>query len=246
MGGKNIKISNGVEKKTQKISNPVRNKFLSGANGVKLQFLYSKIKEKEKLFDLYDEYQWFIDNNFPITLPKFYAKIYQENKNNKKLFIGKLNKEFNKIYNENIYQPKTERIKNNWQKMEKKVFNILKRLGLKAKNKYICYISLYGPLGQFKCPNIINLRVSSSKDIKEANRTITHELIHLLIYKKAKKLKLNYKQIEGVVDSFFLETDLKKIFPGYKRQKIAIYRKGIFKKAISPLPRLSRAKSRGR
>jgi len=63
-----------MEKETQKIS-----------NGVKLQFLCSKIKEKEKLIDIFSEYQWFIDNDFPIVLPKFYAEIYQENKNNKKL-----------------------------------------------------------------------------------------------------------------------------------------------------------------
>jgi len=132
--------------------------------------------------------------------------------------------------------------------MEKKVFDVLKRLGLKVKDKYICRISLYGPLGQFKCPNIINLRASSSKDIKEANRTITHELIHLLIYKKVKKLKLNYKQIEGVVDSFFLKTDLKKIFPEYKRQKIAIYKKDVLRKflSISPRPRRQERERGGR
>ena len=55
-----------MEKETQKIS-----------NGVKLQFLCSKIKEKEKLIDIFSEYQWFIDNDFPIVLPKFYAEIYQ-------------------------------------------------------------------------------------------------------------------------------------------------------------------------
>lgn len=31
---------------------------------MKLQFLYSKIKEKEKLLNIYKEYQWFIDNGF--------------------------------------------------------------------------------------------------------------------------------------------------------------------------------------
>jgi hypothetical protein len=36
---------------------------------MRLQFLYSKNKEKEKLLNIYDEYQWFIDNDFPIILP---------------------------------------------------------------------------------------------------------------------------------------------------------------------------------
>ena len=47
---------------------------------MRLQFLYSKNKEREKLLSIYDEYQWFIDNDFPIILPKFFAKIYQNNK----------------------------------------------------------------------------------------------------------------------------------------------------------------------
>jgi len=80
---------------------------------MRLQFLYSKNKEKEKLLNIYNEYQWFIDNDFPIILPKFYAKIYQ---NNKKLFVKKLNKELNKVYNKDNYQFKKETIKNNWQK----------------------------------------------------------------------------------------------------------------------------------
>ena len=92
------------------------------------------------------------------------------------------------------------------------------------------YFFVYGPSGQFNYPDSINLRVSNIKDIKEANKTIAHELIHLLIYNKAKKLKLNYKQTEGVVDLFFIETKLKTIFPQYKSQSIAIHNKRLFKK----------------
>lgn len=195
---------------------------------MKLQFLYSKIKEKEKLLDIYEEYQWFVDNNFPIVVPKFYTKIYQKNKKNKKNFVKELSIELNKKYDENDYQRKSEKIKNNWQKIEQDFFNTLKSFNFKIKDKYICYISLYGPSGQFNYPGVINLRVSNTKDIKEANKTIAHELIHLFIYNKVKRLKLNYKQIEGVVDLFFTETKLKTIFPRYKLQSIAIYNKRLF------------------
>ena len=84
---------------------------------MKLQFLYSKSKEKEKLLNIYEEYQWFIDNDFPIVLPEFYAKAYQKNKNNKKFFARELNMELDKIYNKSDYQLKSGRIKNNWQKI---------------------------------------------------------------------------------------------------------------------------------
>lgn len=195
-----------------------------------LQFLYSKIKEKEKLLNIYKEYQWFVDNDFPIVLPKFYAEIYQKNKNNKKVFAKKISRELNKIYNKKDYKIKREKIKNNWRKIEQEFFNILKDFTPHIKDKYICYVSLYGPEGQFKCPNIVNLRVKNSKDIKNADETIAHELIHLLVYNKAKKLKLNYKQTEGAVDLFFTETKLKIIFPQYKLQNMAIHNKKLFQK----------------
>ena len=196
---------------------------------MKLQFLYSKNKEKEKLLNVYDEYQWFIDNDFPIVLPKFYAKIYQ---NNKKLFAKKLNRELNKVYNKDNYQFKKEKVKNNWQEIEKNFFKILSNFNLKVRDKYFCHISLYGPEGQFNYPNIVNLRVANSKDIKNANETIAHEIIHLAIYNKVKKLKLNYEQTEGLVDLFFIETKLKDIFPNYNIQNIGDSNKELFYKII--------------
>lgn len=86
---------------------------------MKLQFLYSKNKEKEKLLNIYDEYQWFIDNDFPIVLPKLYAEIYRKNKNNKKLFTKALNVELNKIYNKKDCQFKTEKVKKTGKKLKK-------------------------------------------------------------------------------------------------------------------------------
>ena len=196
---------------------------------MKIQFLYSKNKEKEKLLNIYDEYQWFINNDFPIVLPKFYAEIYT---NNKKLFARPLGIELNKIYNRNNYQLKSEMIKNSWRKIEKKFFKILNKYNKKIKDKYFCYVSLYGPEGQFNYPNVVNLRVVNNKDIKNANETIAHEIIHLAIYNKVKKLKLNYQQIEGLVDLFFIETNLKDIFPKYKIQNIGVSNKKLFHKII--------------
>lgn len=197
---------------------------------MELQFLYSKIRERERLLKISKEYQWFIDNNFLVVLPKFYVETYRQNKNNKKIFTKKINEGLNKIYNENDYRVKRNKIENNWHKIGREFLNILNEFGFNIKNKYICYISLYGPEGQFKYPNVINLRVNNKKDIENANETISHELIHLLIYNKTKKLKLNYKQTEGMVDLFFTETKLKIIFPRYKLQSIAIHDKELFQK----------------
>jgi hypothetical protein len=199
---------------------------------MKLHFFYSKNKEKDRLLNIYDEYQWFIDNNFPITLPKFYDKAYKNNKKNKNYFSKQLDTELSNIYNKRIYQLKSEEIKNNWQKIEKEFFETLNKFNLKIKDKYFCYISLYGPEGQFNYPDIINLRTGNRRDVKNANETIAHEIIHLLIYTKVKKFKLNYQEIEGMVDLFFIETKLKDIFPRYKTQSIAIINKKLFHEII--------------
>ena len=199
---------------------------------MRIHFLHSKNKEKEKLLNIYDEYQWFIDNDFPIVLPKFYAELYENCKNNKKIFAKQIGMELNKIYDRNDYQIKSNAAKNNWRKVEKNFFEILNNFNLKVRDKYFCHISLYGPEGQFNYPDIVNLRVAKSKDIKNANETIAHEIIHLAIYNKAKKLKLNYEQIEGLVDLFFIETKLKDIFPNYKIQNIGDSNKKLFYKII--------------
>jgi len=199
---------------------------------MKLQFLYSKNKEKEKLLNIYDEYQWFVDNDFPIVLPEFYNEMYKNSKKNKKHFSKQLDAGLNKIYSRNDYQFKSEAVKSNWRKIENEFFEILNNFNLKVRDKYFCHISLYGPEGQFNYPDVVNLRVTNSKDIKNSNETIAHEIIHLLIYNKAKKLKLNYQQIEGLVDLFFIETKLKDIFLKYKIQNIGIANKKLFYKII--------------
>ncbi|MCX6723452.1 MAG: hypothetical protein NT094_05350, partial [Candidatus Staskawiczbacteria bacterium] len=187
---------------------------------MELRFLYSKEKKKKNLLHIFDEYQWFIDNNFHIVVPKFYAKVYGQNKHNRKAFASKMSKELNITYNKNNYQMNLQKIKTNWQKIEPKFFNIFKSFNFNLRDKYICYTLLYGPNGQFEYPNIINLRAQNRKDIAQANIIIAHEIIHLSIYNKAKKMELNYKQTEGVVDLFFTETELSKIFPQYGLQSV--------------------------
>ena len=79
------------------------------------------------------------------------------------------------------------------------------------------------------------MRANSKKDIKDANETIAHELIHLLIFNKVKKLKLEYEQREGMVDLFFIETKLKNLFPRYKLQSIAVHILFLYNSPRDPL-----------
>ena len=198
---------------------------------MRVLFLSLKEREKQRLLNIRFEYQWFLDNNFPIALPEFYKQLYQESKSKKDFKIS-LEKELDKIYNEKIYDKKVKIAKSEWGKIETKFFDVLRRYSLKIKDKYLCYVSLYGPEGQFKYPNIIDLRISNKSDLEQMNETTAHELIHLIILRKAERLKLDYKKTEGVVDLFFKETELKNIFPGYKLQSIAEYDDKIFNEII--------------
>ena len=199
---------------------------------MKIKFTYSKTHENEKLIGIQNEYQWFLDNNFPIILPKFYSQLYQDTKGHKRVFQQKLSKELNKIYDKNKYASKIMEVRNDWDKVEPEFLLIAQDVGLKINNNYICCVSLYGPQGQFHYPNTIDLRLANSSDIKFATETIAHEILHLAIFNKAKRLKLDYKQTEGVVDLLFKETKLKVIFPKYKLQNIAVYNKLLFEKII--------------
>lgn len=200
---------------------------------MKVRFVYSKAQEIEKLVNLHAEYQWFLEQKFPIYLPKFYDKIYRDTKGNKKLFAKILAREFSKIYRREDYIVETDRVKHNWFRVDNQFFEILKDLGLKLQNKYICHVSLYGPQGQFRYPNIVSLRARTKNDINYANETIAHEILHLAIFNKAKQIKLSYQQIEGVVDLFFKETKIKNIFPNYKLQDSVTHNKVLLKRMLS-------------
>jgi len=199
---------------------------------MRLSFLSSKTREIQRLLNIRSEYQWFLDNDFPIVLPEFYKQLYQEIKS-KKDFKIRLEKELSKIYNKKIYDEKAGVAKSEWEKIETRFFDVLKKHNLKIKDKYLCYISLYGPEGQFKYPNVIDLRISNKSDVKQINETIAHELIHLIILRRVEKLKSDYKQTEGIVDLFFKETELKDIFSDYKLQNIAEHNNKIFDKVIN-------------
>lgn len=199
---------------------------------MKVRFVYSKAQEIEKLVNLHAEYQWFLKQKFPIYLPQSYDKIYRDTKGNKKLFVQSLGKEMGRVYKREDYAGKQELVKVSWLKVEEEFFEYLLSLNLKVQDKYVCQISLYGPQGQYKYPNTINLRMASRQDLSQANMTIAHEILHLSIYNKVRKLKMLPAQIEGIVDLFFKEMKLQDLFPEYMLQSIGVHDKKLFDKVI--------------
>lgn len=196
---------------------------------MKLKFTFSKEKEIDKLINIYSEYQWFIDNDFPISLPGFYDRLYKETKS-KSAFKKELIILFKETYKRDVYLKKEKVIKESWKRVSSQVIDTLNYLKLTKRDYYFCYLSLYGPQGQYEYPDRVNLRIINENDVREANETIVHELLHLLILNKVRKLKLDYETIEGLVDLFFIETRLSNTFPSYKIQSISKIDKVLFNK----------------
>ncbi|MCK5416747.1 hypothetical protein KAI92_04960, partial [Candidatus Parcubacteria bacterium] len=68
-------------------------------------------------------------------MPKFYKKLYQKTKYNKKIFCKELNDGFNKVYDKNIYKIKADIAKDKWQKVENNFLTIINDFNFKIKNQ---------------------------------------------------------------------------------------------------------------
>ncbi|MFH1909833.1 MAG: hypothetical protein ABIJ72_01390 [bacterium] len=116
-----------------------------------VQFIISKKRETQRLADLFAEYKWFVKNDFPIILPKISQSIKGSllKKQSKTKLLDLANKILKNEYDKNKYLASKKLAEKEWQKVEKDFFEIIKKYKFKVRNKYFCYISLYGPMGQF-------------------------------------------------------------------------------------------------
>jgi hypothetical protein len=106
-----------------------------------------------------------------------------------------------------------------WQKKERAYFSIVQRFATAdIRKSYITHVSLFGPEGQFRRPNILFLRLDAQDGTVRVVETIAHELLHLILYRTL--ARLSYEEREGTVDQLFRRSRLKKLFPRYTLQSI--------------------------
>jgi len=197
---------------------------------MKIHFLFSKNREKNRINELLGDFSLFQEYRIPIFLPGANSAIV------KKLKASPKSKElakavftaFENEYDQSKYLEKKFLAQKQWPRIEDRFFSILKSLRLKPASKFYCYLSFYGPMGQYHTPNIIDVRVNTAGDIKDLPETIAHEIIHLVIHQKARGLK--YEEIEGLVDLFFRLTEFRNLFPDYKFQNGIKHDIKVFKK----------------
>lgn len=178
---------------------------------------FSHNKNRERLYQrkLLSQKSWFDSNSFPVFLP---LNIGTSTRDKKSKLINK----------------KLTYLENKWRKIEYDYFNIVKQLNHgKMRKKYVCHITLYGPEGQFTSPNLIYTRLRTKNDEARALETIGHELIHLIWGDFFEKNKTNYPETEWLVDNVILQSDLRNIFPQYKKQSVGKAKVKLLKMILS-------------
>jgi len=173
--------------------------------------IFSHTKSREKTYQqkLLSQKQWFEEYDFPVFMPK--------NTNSESL-----NKDVLAVNKELLTLQKR------WDKIEWDYFKIVGGFkNVKLLPKYISHITLYGPEGEFQAPNLLFVRLRTTKDKKLILETIGHELIHIILGKFFEKQKLGYEEVEWLVDNLILQSDLSKLFPDYKQQTVGKPKKQI-------------------
>jgi hypothetical protein len=111
------------------------------------------------------------------------------------------------------------KIINEWAKREDVIFDLLRKYNEKKecmdiKKEYQCFLTFYGCYGYYDYPDKIFVNINA--EINFILETIIHELIHLFVYKRSSKME--YKKVENLVDSIFINSGLSNIFTKYKKQ----------------------------
>ena len=167
----------------------------------RVKFSHTKSGEKEYLFNLLKEKDWFVANNFSVFLPKNELDV-------KKIILKKVD-----------FKKKIIFLKHSWGKIEADFFSIIKNFKfIKHQPSYYCHVSLYGPEGKFCRPNFIFVRLRTKRDYVRVVETIGHELLHLMLKGYFNKNKFSYRQVEKKVDDLIMNTKLHDLFPNYEKQ----------------------------
>jgi hypothetical protein len=192
-----------------------------------VEFKFNLENEIRDICWIYGEYAFFQKFNYKV----YYPSISEETKQllisdpSDQKAINLLKKEFEPIFKSDaeVYEQHLEQVKDNWSKIEKDFFSSLEKCAqLKILNKYKSIISLYGPGGSFYEPDEISVRVAkdNQNDISRASETMAHEIIHLVINDLVKKYKLEFEDIERMVDLILTKTELSDLFANPKMQNL--------------------------
>ena len=129
----------------------------------------------------------------------------------KKVFM----REFSGICHANEYQKIIKSVRKQWRSIEKKFFKGIQPLStVPVAKTYRCYITFYGGGGSFGRKKEIYVRVNTliPNDLRYANYTIAHEIIHLIMEPTARIKNLSPLARERLVDGIIERPPLRSLF----------------------------------
>jgi len=189
----------------------------------KLSFRLSKKKEFEGILWTFSHLSFLRKWSSQIVLPQFSKplmralrtspwKIDSDRKTRKRL-LGELN---------TLYNPKQCRdilavVERGWRKIEKRFFKAVSREpNLCLRKTYVCYLTFYGGEGSFGQKNQIYVRMNPDipSDLRLANYTIMHELIHLMLETDDKACDTSQPARERFVESIIEKPSIRRLLDG--------------------------------
>jgi len=124
-------------------------------------------------------------------------------------------KEFSGICRVNEYRKNVKSVRRQWRLIEREFFKQVRLLSIApAAKTYRCYVTFYGGGGSFGRKREIYVRLNPSipNDLRYANYTIAHEIIHLLVEPTARKKNLSPLAREHLVDGIIERPPLRRLF----------------------------------
>jgi len=165
----------------------------------KLEVIFSKEFEVERVMDTLSKRNWFNENSYNIHLPKPLEE-------DREYSASEVSNAVDLEFDESFYDPAKKYLEENWGKASAN-WGEFENAGLKIQSKYIIHITRYGVGGSYNLPNIVVVKVDA--DIySRLIRIIFHEIVHLAIQDLIEKYRIDHWQKERVVDLL-----IKKIAP---------------------------------
>lgn len=159
-----------------------------------LNITYSIKFETARVAETLEELDRFKKSGCTVALP---ASLELSDLN--KITRAKIQESIKNEYSENDYAKPREYLLNNWTGAVFNTSDEFIRTNLKARATYRIYLTRYGAGGSHRLPNevIVNIRDKYNEGLL---RTITHEIIHLMIQPYILKYKVYHWSKERTVD----------------------------------------------
>ncbi|MFA5935191.1 MAG: hypothetical protein WC827_04900 [Candidatus Paceibacterota bacterium] len=168
---------------------------------LKLNIIYNKEFDTQRVIDTIKKVDWYIENGYNLknlSFPKILnierIKDYSEEEI-KNAVIGE--------YSDDLYKENENFLIDNWDKISEEIELAFSKSSLSCQNEYRIHLTKYGIGGSYNLPNIVIINLNNSFKVGML-RTIIHEIIHLAIEEDIIKYKIDQKQKERIVDLFFI------------------------------------------